>query len=49
MRVYMLILDEREAEGMIWNPLLIRLYFFFVVGCHGKDIRLALRFEYFLF
>lgn len=49
MQVYMLILEGQEAGGMIWNPLLIRLYFFFVVGCHGKDFRLVLNFEWSLY
>lgn len=49
MQVYMLILEEQEVEGMIWNHLLIHLCFFFVVDYHGKDSRLTFDFLTFLF
>ena len=39
MLVCMHILAELLVEEMTWNRLLTLLFFLFVVGCHGKDIR----------
>lgn len=35
----MLILVGLEAGGMTWSLLLTHLFFFYVAGCLGKDIR----------